>query len=154
MGEFDFKKDYYKILDVSPDATLSELKIAHRSAVLRYHPDIAGQSQKSTDKFREVQDAYKILSTPELKAEYDKHIGRKTKKTTSSSPDIVPGTAAASIYSSESMATHSLQRKNFEENVLMKASSTWSENLPKYKTERWKKVPLEEKKMSRVRPVW
>ena len=53
------------------------------------------------------------------------------------------GTSAASIYD----LSHSTVKKNFEENVLQNASSNWSENLPKYKTEKWRKLPLHEKKV-------
>mmetsp|Transcript_30076 Transcript_30076/g.65769 ORF Transcript_30076/g.65769 Transcript_30076/m.65769 type:complete len:197 (+) Transcript_30076:30-620(+) len=141
------KKDLYKILGVSPDATTAQLKLAHRDAVLRNHPDIVGQSPETLEKFREVQDAYKILSTKELKSEYDKSI-KPTKPDVSG--NIVPGSATANIYN----VSHDIQKKNFEEHVLMNASSSWAENIPKYKTEKWKKVPLSEKKMSRVRPLW
>ena len=53
------------------------------------------------------------------------------------------GSPTANIYD----LSHSNVKKNFEENVLHNASSNWSENLPKYKTERWKNLPLAEKKV-------
>lgn len=59
---------------------------------------------------------------------------------------MLSGSATANIYQ--------MQRQNFQERVLPNSSSNWSENLPKYRLERWKRVPLDEKKRSRVRPVW
>ena len=47
-----------------------------------------------------------------------------------------------------------MQRQNFQERVLPNASSNWADNLPKYRLERWKRVPIAEKKRSRIRPVW
>lgn len=58
--------------------------------VLQYHPDIVGKTAVSMQKFRDVQDAYKVLSTPELKAELDK-IVRTASAKTASSATIVPG---------------------------------------------------------------
>lgn len=57
--------------------------------MLRYHPDIAGTSQHSLEMFRDVQDAYKTLSTPELKTEYDNNLAKK--KAPIISDSIVPG---------------------------------------------------------------
>jgi hypothetical protein len=56
---------------------------------------------------------------------------------------LCSGSPTANIYD----LSHSNVKKNFEENVLHNASSNWSENLPKYKTERWKNLPLAEKKV-------
>ena len=112
--------------------------------MLRFHPDIVGKTTHSLEKFRDVQDAYKVLSTPELKLELDKVVSAASAKSgRASAAAIVPGSATANIYD----LSHSNVKKNFEENVLHNASSNWSENLPKYKTERWKNLPLAEKKV-------
>jgi hypothetical protein len=47
-----------------------------------------------------------------------------------------------------------MQKQNYQERVIPNSSSNWSENLPKYRLEKWKRVPLVEKKRSRIRPVW
>ena len=58
-------------------------------AVLRYHPDIVGKSAENLEKFREIQDAYKTLSTKELKTEYDKTLSRPIRPEAKGT--IVPG---------------------------------------------------------------
>jgi hypothetical protein len=47
-----------------------------------------------------------------------------------------------------------MQKQNYQERVIPNSSSNWSENLPKYRLEKWKRVPLADKKKSRIRPVW
>lgn len=61
--------------------------------MLRHHPDIVGKTTQSMDKFRDVQDAYKVLSTPELKLELDKIVSAAASKAGRvSAATIVPGT--------------------------------------------------------------
>jgi curved DNA-binding protein CbpA len=63
-------KDYYKILEVSPTATKQEIHDAFRRLALKYHPDInKGMPQTF---FKEINEAYNILSNDKLKEEYDK----------------------------------------------------------------------------------
>jgi curved DNA-binding protein CbpA len=57
----------YEILGLSPDASASEIKAAHRRAVKAHHPDVGGDAQR----FEEVQRAYSVLSDPERRARYD-----------------------------------------------------------------------------------
>ena len=61
--------DCYKVLGLKRGATLVEIKKVHRKLVVDLHPDKGGDP----DKFREVQEAYDILSDPEKKAFYDKY---------------------------------------------------------------------------------
>lgn len=60
-------KDYYKILDVSKSASADEIKKAYRKMALKYHPDRGGDQEK----FKEVNEAYQILSNPQKKSQYD-----------------------------------------------------------------------------------
>lgn len=60
-------KDYYSILGVSKNASAEELKKAYRKLALQYHPDRGGDQEK----FKEVNEAYQILSNPQKKAQYD-----------------------------------------------------------------------------------
>ena len=60
-------KDYYKILGVSKNAKPEEIKRAFRRLAQKHHPDKGGDPEK----FKEINEAYQILSNPEKKAQYD-----------------------------------------------------------------------------------
>lgn len=64
-------KDYYEILGLKKGATDREIKKAFRKLALKYHPD-KNKSKKAEEKFREIAEAYDILSDPDKKAKYDK----------------------------------------------------------------------------------
>jgi len=61
-------KDYYKILGISKSATADEIKKAYRKLALEHHPDTGGQSD---EKFKEINEAYQILSDPQKRQRYD-----------------------------------------------------------------------------------
>jgi len=67
-------KDYYAILGVKPDATQSQIKAAYRRLAKEHHPDSSGKDSKD---FRDLQEAYKVLSDPKQRAAYD-----RTRRTT------------------------------------------------------------------------
>lgn len=64
-------KDYYKILGVSPAATQAEIKKAFRALAHKYHPDKNPDNALSEAHFREVHEAYAILSDTKKRAHYD-----------------------------------------------------------------------------------
>jgi len=64
-------KDYYKILGVSKTASADELKRAYRKLAHQYHPDKAGKQHE--DKFKEINEAYQVLSDPQKRARYDQY---------------------------------------------------------------------------------
>lgn len=66
------KKDYYEVLGVSRGADASELKRAYRSLALRYHPDQNQNDKGAEEKFKEVSEAYAVLSDPEKRLRYDR----------------------------------------------------------------------------------
>lgn len=71
------KRDYYEVLGVSKGASDSEIKRAYRKAAMQYHPDkFSNASEKekkeAEDKFKEINEAYQILSDAEKKAQYDR----------------------------------------------------------------------------------
>jgi molecular chaperone DnaJ len=70
------EKDYYKILGVSKNASEDEIKKAYRKLAVKYHPDkLANASEKERqegeDKFKEISEAYDILSDPQKRQQYD-----------------------------------------------------------------------------------
>lgn len=68
------KKDFYEILGVSKTATPDELKRAYRKLALEYHPD-KNKSKEAEEKFKEINQAYEVLSDPQKRATYDQ-VGR------------------------------------------------------------------------------
>ena len=66
------KKDYYEILGVSKTADEKELKTAYRKLAKKFHPDVNKGDKKSEEKFKEVAEAFAVLSDPEKRAQYDR----------------------------------------------------------------------------------
>src|SRR3989338_10568494 len=67
------KRDFYKILGVSQEASEDEIKKAYRQAALKYHPDRNPDDQASEDKFKEASEAYEVLSDPNKRQVYDQY---------------------------------------------------------------------------------
>lgn len=66
------KRDYYEILGVSRDADDGELKKAFRQLALQYHPDRNPGDKKAEERFKEVNEAYAVLSDPDRRSQYDR----------------------------------------------------------------------------------
>ncbi|MFA6328433.1 MAG: molecular chaperone DnaJ [Candidatus Micrarchaeia archaeon] len=66
------KRDYYEILGVARDATADQLKDAYRTLALKYHPD-RNKEAGAEDKFKEISEAYAVLSDKEKRATYDQY---------------------------------------------------------------------------------
>lgn len=64
-------KDYYDILGIQKDASEDDVKKAYRKQALRYHPD-KNKSPGAEDKFKEIAEAYDVLSDPKKKDIYDR----------------------------------------------------------------------------------
>ncbi|MBO8171425.1 MAG: molecular chaperone DnaJ [Bacillaceae bacterium] len=64
------KRDYYEVLGVSKDASADEIKKAYRKLARKYHPDV-NKSPDAEEKFKEVKEAYDVLSDSQKRANYD-----------------------------------------------------------------------------------
>ncbi len=64
------KRDYYEVLGVSKTASKDEIKKAYRKLSKQYHPDI-NKAEDAADKFKEIKEAYEVLSDDQKRAQYD-----------------------------------------------------------------------------------
>jgi DnaJ-class molecular chaperone len=92
--------DYYDILHVPKNASLEDIKRAYREAALRHHPDRVPQEKKAEaeEKFKEISEAYAILSDPQKRALYDQK-GHAGINQTYTNEDIFQGADFSSIFS-------------------------------------------------------
>lgn len=65
------KRDYYSVLEVSRDASEEDIRKAYRKKALEYHPD-RNKSEDAPEKFKEVNEAYQVLTDPEKRRQYDR----------------------------------------------------------------------------------
>jgi len=69
MTEFD----YYEILEVSRDCSSTELKKSYRKLAMKYHPDRNPDDKEAEDKFKQINEAYQVLSDDEKRSIYDRY---------------------------------------------------------------------------------
>ena len=66
-------KDYYESLGLKKGASEEEIKRAFRKLAIKYHPDKNQGNKEAEEKFKEINEAYQVLSDPEKKARYDQY---------------------------------------------------------------------------------
>lgn len=90
--------DYYQVLGVSRNAPPAEIKKAYRKLALRYHPDkVKGDKKQAEEKFKEISEAYAVLSNPEKRKEYDE-FGSQVFRAKFSQEDIFRGFDVSDLF--------------------------------------------------------
>ncbi|MEO0803644.1 MAG: J domain-containing protein [Cyanobacteria bacterium J06642_2] len=100
--------NYYRILEVAPQATLDEIKQAYRRLARKYHPDIAGNSARRS--FLHISEAYQVLSNPLRRKEYDLEIAAQP-HTARSTATQAPTNSAVSSPSDFDADTYALLKQ-------------------------------------------
>ena len=77
-------KDYYKILGLENNkVSTNEIKTAYREQAKKYHPDISSETEFSEERFKDINEAYKVLSDATARRKYDRmwnsRVGHKKK---------------------------------------------------------------------------
>ncbi|MCW4025390.1 MAG: molecular chaperone DnaJ [Candidatus Bathyarchaeota archaeon] len=90
------KKDYYEVLGVEKKASDSEIKDAYRKLAMQYHPD-RNKSADAEEKFKEISEAYAVLSDPQKRQQYDQ-LGHSGFDQRYSSEDIFRGADFDSVF--------------------------------------------------------
>ena len=67
------KRDYYEVLGVAKTASEDEIKSAYRKLAKKYHPDLNPGNAEAEAKFKEVNEAYGVLSDADKRAKYDQY---------------------------------------------------------------------------------
>lgn len=78
-------KDYYKILELKTNkVTMEQVKTAYREQAKKYHPDVNIENKYAEERFKDINEAYRVLSSSSSKRKYDRmwntHVGNKRKK--------------------------------------------------------------------------
>ncbi|CAJ1961949.1 unnamed protein product [Cylindrotheca closterium] len=95
------KATYYEILEVSKDATSLEIKKAYRKLALKHHPDRNQGSKESTEKFKQIGEAYECLSDATKRRDYDtqlKYGTTQSHQTATNAPTNVPYNSSPSPF--------------------------------------------------------
>ena len=92
------ENDYYQILGLSREATADEIKKAYRKLAMKHHPDKAkGDKKQAEEKFKQISEAYAVLSNPEKRKEYDE-FGSQAFRAKFSQEDIFRGFDFSDIF--------------------------------------------------------
>ena len=92
------QKDYYKVLGVAKTATDAEIKKSYKKLAFKYHPDKNKGDKKAEDRFKEISEAYAVLSDKKKRAQYDQ-FGSTRFHQRYSQEDIFRGSNFSDIFS-------------------------------------------------------
>src|SRR5579884_1423290 len=66
-------KDFYEVLGVNRTASADDIKRAYRALARGHHPDVAENKAEAEHRFKEINEAYEVLSDPQKRAQYDRY---------------------------------------------------------------------------------
>ncbi len=117
-------KDYYKTLGVSPNANVPEIKKAYRALAFKYHPDKNPDNALAEAHFKELQEAWSILSVPAKKTKYDEErwlsgIGSRTSYKEAVTPAWLLNTCQQLNKELLGMDTHRISHGALQSYILM-----------------------------------
>lgn len=155
QDDIDDSIDYYRVLGLLPNATIENIKTSYVQLAPKYHPDTSGAKSnsakdKASKKFKEISEAYAILSRKETKNKYDYMRNRKLSNA-KFSVDIDTSSLPKGNLTSTISDGYTTQKNHYQTHVKYQASSTARRD--KYKTEKWQNMALKDKKDSRRVPL-
>ena len=149
-------KDYYKILGVSELCNEQELKSAYRKLARKWHPDVAGNTDEVVNKFKEINEAYEILSDKIKKADYDtvrRYYNYSSNKTENSTSNKKQSTENKSTTSNPNTNCNKKEKSNTEEEKNHGFNFKWDDFIAKYKeyTNKYENINNNEKKEKKAK---
>lgn len=130
-------KDYYKILGISENATDEQIKAAYRSMAMQWHPD-KNPDKDTTEKMKEINEAYTILSNPDSKRRYDgeysyfKYAYSATKSSNTEDYDIKDEELKRDVHNARTSAEEFVRNfyANFKADTKTAAKGAWDGAKP------------------------
>jgi hypothetical protein len=113
-------KDYYKVLELKTTATQEEIKTSYRRLALKFHPDRNFGDKRSEAKFKEIQEAYEILSDPKSKYEYDKRCNNSKKEYSEKESESITPLTFLEIFRNMRVSVSSLRKSRVNREALFK----------------------------------
>lgn len=124
-------KDYYKILALETNkVNLDEIKVAYREQAKKFHPDVNKGNTKAEERFKDINEAYKILSNSQSRKKYDRawntHVGKKKAKEANKTKK----SASEDIFSMLFGSSNKEEKKiNYKEKIKAKKIPIQGENV-------------------------
>lgn len=114
----------YKVLEVSDNATFEDIRKAYRRLARKYHPDSNPNNKAAEEKFKEINDAYTILSDETKRAEYDNKSSSGQKNKAGSKPNGQGPFSRGNPFAQGMFGGNPFMRNPFGENPLNKERNT------------------------------
>jgi len=106
------QRDYYEVLGVKKGASIEELKKAYRKLAVKYHPDKNPGDKQSEDRFKEINEAYAVLSDPKKKEQFDQY-GSDNFHQRFSQEDIFKGFDVGDLFKGQGFGTEDIFSRVF-----------------------------------------